>query len=129
MNNPNPPPRTLVYTLDSTRSGRLINQPDDIVNAYIGYDYAGFSARLSCLFQGNSVSNVGLFPEQDGFTTDYFRVDASVRQRLPWTGLQLFLDCSNLNSRMNNATQASIGGFTSQQNYGLTANVGIRYTM
>jgi TonB-dependent receptor len=124
-----PPRTTKVITLDRTRSGRLINQPDDVLNAYIGYDYEGFSTRLSFLFQGNSVSNVGAFAEQDGFTKDYFRVDASVRQMLPWTGLQVFLDIYNLNSRMNDAAQASIGGFTSQQYYGLTASLGFRYRM
>jgi TonB-dependent receptor len=124
-----PPRSTKVITLSRTRSGRLINQPDDVLNAYIGYDYEGFSARLSFLFQGNSVSNIGAFAEQDGFTKDYFRIDASVRQKLPWTGLQLFLDVNNLNNRSNQASQASIGGFTSQQYYGLTANLGIRYSM
>jgi hypothetical protein len=124
------PPRTpKVITLDRTRSGRLINQPDDVLNAYIGYDYEGFSARLSYLFQGNSVSNIGAFAEQDGFTKDYSRIDASVRQKLPWAGLMLFLDVNNLNNRKNEAAQSSINGFTSQQYYGLTANLGIRFSM
>ena len=124
------PPRSVkVITLDRTRSGRLINQPNDVLNAYIGYDYEGFSGRLSFLFQGNSVSYIGPFAEQDGFTEDYFRVDASVRQLLPWTGLQVFLEVSNLNNRMNEAVQASIRGFVSEQFYGLTANLGLRYTM
>ncbi len=122
-------PTTKVVTIDRTRSGRLINQPDDVLNAYIGYDYEGFSGRLSFLFQGNSVSNIGAFAEQDGFTKDYFRIDASVRQKLPWIGLQLFLDINNLNNRSNDAAQASINGFTSQQYYGLTANLGIRFSM
>ena len=124
-----PPRTTKVITLDRTRSGRLINQPDDVLNAYIGYDYEGFSGRLSFLFQGNSVSNIGAFAEQDGFTNDYFRMDASVRQKLPWPGLQVFLDVTNLNNRMDQSTQASINGFTIQQNYGLTASIGIRYSM
>jgi TonB-dependent receptor len=120
---------TKVVTIDRTRDGRLINQPDDVLNAYVGYDYEGFSARLSFLFQGNSVSNIGAFSEQDGFTKDYFRIDASVRQKLPWPGLQLFLDITNLNNRMNESAQASIDGFTSQQYYGLTANLGVRFSM
>lgn len=122
-------PTTKVVTIDRTRSGRLINQPDDVLNAYVGYDYEGFSGRLSFLFQGNSVSNIGAFAEQDGFTRDYFRVDASVRQKLPFPGLQIFLDITNINNRMNESAQASIGGFTSQQYYGLTANLGVRYSM
>jgi TonB-dependent receptor len=129
MFDPGPPRRTYVVVIDSSRTGRLINQPNDILNAYIGYDYKGFSARLSCLFQGNSVSYVGNFREQDGFTKDYFRIDASARQMLPWAGLQLYLDVTNINSRMNDAAQQSIGGFTSQQNYGLVANLGVRLTL
>ena len=124
-----PPRTTKVVTIDRTREGRLINQPDDVLNAYIGYDYEGFSARLSFLFQGNSVSNIGAFAEQDGFSTDYFRMDASVRQKLPWAGLQVFLDVTNLNNRKNESIQASINGFTSQQYYGLVANLGVRFSM
>ncbi len=121
------PPVTQVF--DSTRSGRLIFQPNDIMNAYFGYDYKGFSIRLSFLFQGNSVSYVGNFPEQDGFSRDYFRIDASARQTLPWTGFEVYLDVNNLNNVNNISAQQSIGGFTNEQNYGLTADIGIRYRL
>ena len=121
--------QTQVVTLNRTRAGRLINQPNNTLNASIGYDYKGFSGRLSFLFQGNSVSSIGAFAEQDGFTKDYFSMDFSAHQMLPWPGLQLFLEITNLNSRINQAAQASINGFTLQQNYGLVANLGIRYTM
>lgn len=124
------PPRTIItQVLDSTRSGRLIDQPDDILNTYIGYDYKGFSMRLSFIFQGNSVSYVGAFSEQDGFTKDYFRMDASARQQLPWSGLEIYLDVNNLNSENNISAQKSIGGFTNEQNYGLTADLGVRYRL
>jgi TonB-dependent receptor len=121
--------RTTVTTIDSTRSGQLIYQPDDVLNAYVGYDYGGFSARLSFVFQGKSVNAIGNFAEQDGFSKDYFRIDASARQLLPLEGLQLFLDVNNINARKNQAVQASIGAFTNEQNYGLTANLGIRFTL
>jgi TonB-dependent receptor len=112
--------------IDSSRGGRLLYQPNDIFNAYLGYDYLGFSARVSFVFQGNSVTNIGSISENDGFSKDYFRIDASARQVLPWWGLQLYLDINNLNSATNISTQQTIGGFTSQQYYGLTANLGIR---
>jgi TonB-dependent receptor len=123
------PRQTLTTVFDSTRTGRLINQPNNIVNASIGYDYKDFSVRLSFLFQGNAVSYVGNFTEQDGFTRDYFRMDASVRQKLPWLGMELFLDLFNINSANNTSAQQSIGGFTNEQNYGLTANLGIRFRL
>jgi hypothetical protein len=113
-------------TFDSTRTGRLIYQPNDLLNAYIGYDLKGFSARVSFLFQGNSVSYVGAFPEQDGYTRDYFRIDATVRQSLPFYGLEVYLDLNNLNNEKNSAAQMSIDGFTSVKHYGLTGNLGIR---
>lgn len=115
--------------IDSSRAGRLIDQPNDIANAYIGYDYRGFSARLSFVFQGNSVTYVGAYPEQDGFSENYFRIDFSARQELPLKGLQLYLDTNNLNSESNISKEDAIGGFTSEQYYGLTANLGIRYTL
>jgi TonB-dependent receptor len=115
--------------IDSTRVGRLIDQPNDIANAYIGYDYRGFSARLSFVFQGNSVTYVGAYPEQDGFQKNYFRIDFSARQELPLKGLELYLDTNNLNSESNISAENAIGGFTSENYYGLTADLGIRYTM
>ena len=121
-----PPRTTITSVFDSTRTGRLIDQPNDILNTYIGYDYEGFSARLSFLFQGNAVSNVGNYPEQDGFTRDYFRIDASIRQVFPY-GIELYLDILNLNSETNTSAQSTIGGFTNEQNYGLTGNLGVRY--
>ena len=104
----------VIVTIDSSRSGRLVNQPNNILNAYLGYDYKGFSGRISVLFQGNSVSYIGAFPEQDGYTKDYFRLDASAKQMLPWFHIQLFVDLNNINNAFNSAAQNSIGGFTSR---------------
>jgi TonB-dependent receptor len=114
---------------DSTRTDRLVNQPNDLVNTYLGYDYKGFSARISYVFQGNSLTNIGSYPEQQGYSKDYSRIDFSARQLLPWTGLQLFFDANNLNNQSNIAAQMSINGFTSQNYYGFTANLGIRYEL
>ncbi len=116
-------------TTDSMRTGRLIYQPNDLLNAYVGYEYKGFSARVSCMFQGNSVSYVGSFPEQDGYTRDYLRVDASVRQTLPLAGSELYLDVTNINNRNNQSAQMSIDGFTNVKNYGMTGNLGLRFRL
>ena len=115
--------------IDSTRNGRLVFQPSDIWNAYFGYDYKGFSARLSGVYQGSSVSFVGAYPEADGYTKSYFRIDVSARQQLPWEGLQIYMDANNLNNESNISAQQSIDGFTNQQYYGLTANLGLRVTL
>lgn len=119
-----PPEFALV---DSSYSGRLINQPNHILNVYVGYDHKGFSTRLSFLYQDNSArANGGRYPENDSFTTDYFRVDFSARQILPWFNTELFLDISNLNDENTSWVQKSIEGFRGIENYGLTANLGLR---
>jgi TonB-dependent receptor len=119
---------------DSSRGGRLIDQPDDIANASFGYDYKGFSGRISFLYQGEMISGIGagivaagkLVPP-DGITQGYFRMDASARQKLPIEGLEIYLDVNNINQRADISEIASMGGFTSEQFYGLTADVGVRY--
>ncbi|HTR80170.1 MAG TPA: TonB-dependent receptor [Bacteroidota bacterium] len=119
-----------VQFVDSTRTDRLVYQPNDVLNAYIGYDYRGFSGRVSFTYQGNIVTTIGAYPENEGFSRSYNRFDISARQKLPWAdGLQLYLDVNNLNAEPNISTQPSIGGFTSEQFYGLTGDLGIRYTL
>jgi len=125
-NLPGRPP--IPVNVDTLRSGRLLNQPADIVSASVGYDYEGFSGRVSFLYQADMVNGISNIPEGDGFTKPYFRTDLSIRQKLPLTGLQLFLNVNNINEREDVATQASIGGTTSQNFYGLTADAGLRFT-
>lgn len=116
-----------VRLIDSSSTGRLIDQPNHVLNSYIGYDYKGFSARVSFLFQDNSYrSNGGEYPENDTYTKEYFRIDFSARQQLPWYNSELFLDISNLNDENNRWIQDSIKGFQGIRNYGLTANLGLR---
>lgn len=120
-----PPTPVLV---DSSFTGRLLDQPNHVLNSYLGYDYKGFSARVSVLFQANAFTSNGTaeFPEDDSWSRDYFRVDFSARQKLPFLNSEVFMDVSNLNDAQNRSEQRSINGLTNVQNYGLTANLGVR---
>jgi hypothetical protein len=126
VSRPRPLP-TINVLVDSSSPGRLIDQPDHVLNSYIGYDYKGFSGRLSFLFQDNSARLNGLRnPERDSYTKEYFRIDFSARQKLPWFNIELFMDVANLNDQNTSWVQKSTGGYQGIQNYGLTANLGIR---
>ncbi|MEJ2544862.1 MAG: hypothetical protein P8Y99_12420, partial [Calditrichaceae bacterium] len=115
-----------IYT-DSLAAGRLLDQPDHVLNSYIGMDYKGFSARVSFLFTDNAARYIETRnPENDSYTEPYFRIDFSARQQLPWFNSELFLDVANLNDRDNEWTQSSTGGYQGIRNYGLTANLGLR---
>jgi TonB-dependent receptor len=118
--------RNISVAKDTVRSGRLIEQPSDIVNAAIGYDYKGFSGRISFLYQGEVVQYISNVPENDSYKDPYFRIDASISQYLPWYGIQLYLDINNINERADIAKQKSLSGYTSEQFYGLTADLGVR---
>jgi TonB-dependent receptor len=117
------------FLVDSSYTSRLSGQPNHILNSYLGFDYKGFSTRLSVLLQTNTFGGSGgRYPENDSFSEDYLRLDFSAKQKLPLLGgnSEIFFDISNLNSENNRQVQRSINGYTNIQNYGLTANLGIR---
>jgi TonB-dependent receptor len=117
----------IAFLVDSSSTGRLLDQPNHVLNSYIGYDYKGFSSRLSFVFQDNSArGNGGRYPENDSFTPSYFRIDFSARQKLPYFNSELFLDVTNLNDENTSWKQKSSGGFRGIENYGLTLNFGLR---
>jgi hypothetical protein len=56
----------------------------------------------------------------------YGRWDLSVKQELPWVGLQVYLNVNNLNTELNvtNNTRRSVPVAIDQ--YGLSAMLGVR---
>jgi TonB-dependent receptor len=122
--------RQLVF-VDTSFTDRLLFQPDDIVNLSLGYDYEGFSIRVSMLYQGTIFTGTNYWPQLRTSTSAYTRWDLSLKQNLPWFGLQVFGDINNINS-VNDV--AVINGRNvvvpqSEQSYGLTADIGIRWRL
>jgi TonB-dependent receptor len=124
----NPPFFTFV-TVDSTRSGRLIDQPNDILNVTVGYDIGGFSARLSYLYQDDVFGSAGTtFSQLDNATEPYSRWDFTAFQELPWyDGLQLYLNLNNFTNEPDKQyTSRNLLAYA--EYFGMTADFGIRYT-
>ena len=116
-------------TVDTTRSGRLIDQPDDILNVTLGYDIGGFSARLSFLYQDNVFGAAHTtYKELDSYTAAYYRWDFTAYQNLPWyKGLQLYLNVNNISDRPDRQYTSVLEKLSSVSYYGRTADLGIRY--
>ncbi len=114
---------------DTTRKGRLIDQPDDVLNLTLGYDIGGFSARLSFLYQDNVLRSYD--PEEkelDEYTAAYYRWDFTAYQRLPWfKGLQLYLNVNNITDRPDRRYRSLNQKLSFVEYYGRTADFGIRY--
>ncbi|HUF11041.1 MAG TPA: TonB-dependent receptor [Rhodothermales bacterium] len=112
-------------SIDTFRVGRMIDQPEQIANFSIGYDRGGFSGRVSMLYQESSLSFVGEFAEEDGFTETYIRWDAMMQQRFG-SGFSVYINLANLGDRPDQSF-LGVGFPTAQEYYGWTADLGVRY--
>ena len=86
----------VTVNLDSFYVDRLIDQPNDIFNYSLGYDYKGFSARVSMLYMSDVFKTTNFWPELRQTTDSYRRYDFSMKQKLPVKGLELYLNISNI---------------------------------
>ncbi|HPN36735.1 MAG TPA: TonB-dependent receptor [bacterium] len=113
--------------IDTFRVSQMPDQANDIANVAVGYDKGPFSARLSMLFQGRTLSSIGERPELDGFTADLLRMDLSVKFRLT-NHLGLFFNWNNIMDEPDESFQQITRYPTAQEYYGWTSDVGIGYT-
>jgi len=63
----------------------------------MGYDYKGFSARVSFRFQGNVISSIGTRPETNEYTNNIYKFDFVVKQKIPlkFADFEVFLNAIN----------------------------------
>ena len=116
--------------VDSTRGGRMPNQPDDVFNLTLGYDIGGFSARLTYVYTDNILVGVNrTYDELDSYTAAYKRWDFTAYQKLPWFGgrFQLYMNASNITNTPERAFVSELRKISSVQYYGRTVDIGIRY--
>ena len=114
---------------DTSYVDRLIDQPNHIVNVTLGYDYKGFSARVSMLYNSNVFSGNSMFWEERSYTADYMRFDLSLKQDLPVKGLQVFLNMQNITGTIDKTYQRSLSYPTYLQSYGMTFDLGLRWRL
>jgi TonB-dependent receptor len=125
---PRTPPFNRTVMVDTFRVGRMFDQPSSITNVTVGYDFKGFSARLSYLFQADVLTGLASTPAGDRFTADYRRWDLALKQQLP-RNVQVYANFNNINNREDRNFQSSIGAYpTFIEYYGFTMDVGVRFT-
>ena len=123
-----PPLQVFAVNNDTLYVDRLIDQPDQIMNLSMGYDYKGFSARVSMLYRSDIFTRTNFWPELRESTDDFRRWDLSVKQSLPVEGLDIYLNVSNItksediNRFLDQTTAVGL-----RQNYGRTIDLGLRY--
>jgi TonB-dependent receptor len=121
------PPKTTY--IDTFYVDRLINQPNDVVNLSVGYDYGRFSILASMIYQSQVYNNTNFYNSLRSDKAKYVRWDLAVNQGLPWFGLEAFLNFNNLNSENDIYLVRGSGFPTSESDYGMTANLGLKWTL
>lgn len=119
------PPKTT--RTDTFYVDRLLQQPNDVVNLSIGYDYARFSILASMIFQSQVFNATNFYYSLRSDKANYVRWDLVINQGLPWFGMQAFLNLNNLNSANDIYLVRGSGFPTSESDYGMTANLGLRW--
>ena len=66
------------------------------------------------------------WPDLRSNTQQYLRWDASVKQNLPWYGLQVFVDLNNINGARDTQINQGANFPSAEDFYGMTADAGIR---
>lgn len=122
-----PTPRSAEIRIDTSYIDRLLDQPNDIINISLGYDFKGFSARISMINQANIFTGTNYWPSLRKHTDTYTRWDFSAKQELPWFGIQIFGNINNLNGAKDiSIIQGAVTLPSSEQDYGMNADLGIR---
>ena len=117
-----------------TRTGPMFDQPEAIYNLRLGYEYKGFSSRLSFRYQDRTVDAIDKqFGLKNRFTSDMFRIDLSLKQNIT-EHIQITGNLQNINEHIDytyfNATRK--GGEEvelpiDREHYGIRGEVGVSY--
>ncbi|MDZ7318985.1 MAG: TonB-dependent receptor [candidate division KSB1 bacterium] len=123
-------PRTYKTTLvneDTTYTSPMIMQPDHLLNLTLGYDYRGFSIRWAMRFKSHVFKSANWYEKLRGYSTDFYRYDLSVRQKLPFRGMELFLNINNLTNELERDVINHLNFANYIEDYGRNGNLGLRY--
>ena len=118
----------IVSTDTMTVEAPLLNQPDDILNFTVGYDYKGFSFRASMQYKADVFVKYNWYESLRSYKAGFTLYDLSLKQELPVEGMELFCNMSNLSKAIEkNHIKESEDLYTNKSYYGLTLDLGISY--
>ncbi|MBI9072985.1 MAG: TonB-dependent receptor [Melioribacteraceae bacterium] len=114
--------------VDTFYTGRVVNQPSDIINISLGYDYKGFSGRVSMQYTDDILRAQRFYDEETRFTDTYIRWDLALKQKLPIKGLQVFYNLNNFTNALDRDYLRGNSFASGEEYYGMTMDLGIRYS-
>lgn len=122
---PFPPVFETIFT-NNVREVPLPSQAPHVLNISVGYDYNKFSARVSGTYQGTQASGYSSNKDFDRFVLEFWRWDASVKQRFRknWSA---FLNINNFTNQQDVSFTRSESFLNTIETYGMTGTIGLQY--
>jgi hypothetical protein len=118
------------YQVYRTRSGSLLNMPKAIYNVIVGWDYLGFSSRVSFRYQQTTLTSLDAkFSMADAYYDNVLLVDIMVKQKL-LDNVSVFANFINIGSHIDDYyyhAPINLNLPTSQQAYGFNAQFGVSF--
>jgi len=123
-------PKDIIGYQYSTREGKMVSQPSFITNVILGWDYKGFSARVSYRFQGKTLSGLDAkYAFADNYADKFQLLDISLKMRV-YKGLYLYFNATNLTNHIDEDYKIYYGDVqlpVSSQYYGSRFQLGAGY--
>ncbi len=108
------------------RFGKMPGNSENMGNIAIGYEKKGFSCRISYLYQGDYLANVGAVPEEDTYVQGWGRWDATLMQKIGRRfGISFYYQ--NINNQDEAGYQFVSDRQTYSQYFGSRLYLGLRY--
>ncbi len=120
-------PVATVVRVDSVAANSLINQPSDMANVSLGFNYKGLNLWLSYMYNGSILKDWNIQRELVGLQSSYQKWDLQISQKLPLEGLTILFNISNINNAEQISAQPSDSRPTYTEQYGWTSDFGINY--
>lgn len=132
-----PPPlyreiKVPVYDIDERV---MPDQPSDIINVRVGWDYLGFSSRVSLRYETENAKGLDVLRDvKNEYKMQSFRADLNLKYNIT-EQLSVSGDFMNITSLIDNnvyrAMNQRVGGYVDYdknlEHYGFTAQFGIKY--
>lgn len=125
--------RPKLIRVDTTSVGPMVLQPTDILNASLGFNRKGLNVWLSFQFNGSILLGKPNYriPELDYFQNDFYRWDLQLTQKIKIghvSGFELMANVANLSNFTEKTMVRSDPRPVSLNNYGMTIDVGLRFS-
>jgi outer membrane receptor protein involved in Fe transport len=116
-----------------TRPGPMEDQPTSILNVILGWDFKGFSGRVSYRYQSKTVESLDArYSVFDSYYDTFTLIDLMLKQQIT-KNLSVFANLTNIGNHIDDYYFGEQGNKpalpTSSQFYGFRAQLGLKFNL